>query len=438
MTLSRVSGDVRWTCLPPAPLKGVGTSMVESLDHYAARIAHASGITMTRLIGVLSPWRPGMFRAKSYVAGFGRSRIEGFVAGLSRLTGRSDLHCGTFYVVSEVLQNYGVGLSAKHRRWCPQCFEEWDPTSSYEPLIWRLPDLDICTIHRCALRDRCFVCERKQPLPASYSKRRICASCSSPLSARQLEALASRTPYENHVERCATDLLGLCADANQGVIDYSEVRPFFGEACQALLRTGLACDVPDLDRLFVCLRSGRMTTRHLFQLCAVQGVGPKDILLRPREAASGQLVGRFVPELDQPGLPPSVTPRLRVAHCWIRSLHRERRIGMFLPSVTRVLHAAGVGRNQFIDADRILYHDYRLAYLAQGSSQSLRDAERCLSSSLRRVRGTRYGAEDVPWFFRCAKSVADECGMSTIVTRKCVRAAMWIRDLEASARRQCR
>jgi hypothetical protein len=408
--------------------------MVESLDHYTSRIAFVSGITIASLHRTLSPWRSQGQRAKSYVAGMG-GRIEAFVEELQQITGQRSLLCGTLHTVSDVLNNYGAGLSGKVRRWCPRCLLEWDHRTSYEPLIWRIPDLDICTVHRCLLRERCEKCGRRQPLPASYVTRRLCVSCGASLAAPGPPANGgARTAYDRHTERCALELVSLCADPYQERVKFADVRPFFDIARAALITTAVPGDVPDLERLLICMRSGRMTTRHLIQLCAIQGVGPRDILLRPVESGSGQLVARVLPAFAYQNTPTNASPPVKLLCNRIKGLQRERRIGMFLPSSSRLLHRVGMGRNEFMDTARVLYHEYRMAYLAQGSAQALRDAERCLSAALARVRGKRFNADNRK-FRRCALTVAQESNVSTILARKCVRTALWMGDLERHVRR---
>lgn len=39
-----------WTVLPPLPLHGLGSALVESLGHYVRRIAWVAGISASRLM----------------------------------------------------------------------------------------------------------------------------------------------------------------------------------------------------------------------------------------------------------------------------------------------------------------------------------------------------------------------------------------------------
>lgn len=134
-----------WTVLPPVPLYGVGTSMVESLSYYLRRIALISGTSVDRILGYADTLSDnaggsGPQNYRSLMLGC----PERYLFGLEHLTGIDHLRYGTFWVLKDLVGPRFLGRQARFRRWCPMCYAAWDSDSSYEPLIWAVGLLSCC------------------------------------------------------------------------------------------------------------------------------------------------------------------------------------------------------------------------------------------------------------------------------------------------------
>lgn len=161
-------GTSWWTALPPLPLRGMGTPMVESLGGYAYRLAKISGISIAKL----SAYR-GTHSGRKYDANcIGKSLGPGanWIDDLEYLTGLNDLHCGTLWVLKDVIGQSFLGTKPQWRRWCPQCYREWAEEDRYEPLAWNFSLLVSCPVHHCLLESRCPNCGRRQYAVANSTR----------------------------------------------------------------------------------------------------------------------------------------------------------------------------------------------------------------------------------------------------------------------------
>ncbi len=159
---------------------GINTSAVESLTSYISRLAAAHCIS----IATLYEFTVVPSLNKSYLAapehqgpaftllGTFRNQIKNIngVGKVARewadLFEKLTLHQGlrrlTFLPWSEVLTP--LNLQRTYQAWCPACYEEMRDTGNgaiYQPLIWNLLILQICTKHRVNLVDQCPKCNRK-------------------------------------------------------------------------------------------------------------------------------------------------------------------------------------------------------------------------------------------------------------------------------------
>lgn len=180
----------RLFCLEPM---GVGTSDVECLTGYVARLAEAHGVhTRTLVRHELVPLlgRPHLSKpADNSLSAFWikdtralngtRTLARDWVLTLERLTLRRDLRFLTLLTWADVLPSRGLLRPA--RAWCPACYQEWRQTGQavYEPLLWALAVIDICPRHRQRLHSRCPYPDCGQPLPllASRSRPGYCSRC---------------------------------------------------------------------------------------------------------------------------------------------------------------------------------------------------------------------------------------------------------------------
>lgn len=165
--------DITSPQLPPRsrlyPLEpiGVGTSSVESLTGYIARLAEAhcvsSGVLYKKEIDALTG-KGNIFTFRlEEDAGYSTHTINGrgvaaadFVRALESLTHRSGLRYLTLLPWDAVLPVQG-GFQRRARAWCAQCLRMWraDAKPLYEPLLWTLKPVTLCPLHQQAL---CFLC----------------------------------------------------------------------------------------------------------------------------------------------------------------------------------------------------------------------------------------------------------------------------------------
>lgn len=170
---------------------GVGTPFVESLTSYIARVALAHcvfpGVLMRH---VIVPF------AERHSTGEGRSTTlplrDGKATGalnanqqtamnavnaLESLTKRHGWRALTLVRWAEVFPLFG--LIRTTRAWCPRSLEEWQTTGRtiYEPLVWTVQAVKICSRHDCPLETQCFACRRTSPWLAWRSRPGYCARC---------------------------------------------------------------------------------------------------------------------------------------------------------------------------------------------------------------------------------------------------------------------
>lgn len=186
--------------LPPMPqlstlyaLKpiGVGTPFVESMTSYIARLALAHcvfpGVLMRKitapfaqshLLGTRGSVAMDIRDGKTTGAfNSAHHRARNAVNVLESLTGQYGLQALTMMTWTEVFPLFG--LIRTDRAWCPCCLQEWRASgrSIYEPLLWTVQAVKICTQHGCRLETQCPRCARTSRWLAWRSRPGYCAHC---------------------------------------------------------------------------------------------------------------------------------------------------------------------------------------------------------------------------------------------------------------------
>src|SRR6185312_3472510 len=106
-TSSAVAWDLKenWTILPPIKLKGVGTSLVESVPSYVSRMLWTTGITLGHLVervarhAIPGAGSFGTFLSAEALSPVAISRLE----QLELLSGEANLRCGSLWALSEIV-----------------------------------------------------------------------------------------------------------------------------------------------------------------------------------------------------------------------------------------------------------------------------------------------------------------------------------------------
>jgi transcriptional regulator with XRE-family HTH domain len=196
MTTGALSTYGSWNLTQPiGPLRsylyslqpiGVGTSKVESLTGYVARLANAHCVSPGDLIAHECKSLVRQPQGKSYLHqvsasteilnGTGQMAGE-FVQVFNSLTLRQDLKYLTFLQWADVLPS--KGLLRRFHAWCPACYEEWQENGQkiYIPLLWTLSTISLCPNHHQLLLLQCPHCQRQLPSLAWHSRPGYCSKC---------------------------------------------------------------------------------------------------------------------------------------------------------------------------------------------------------------------------------------------------------------------
>jgi len=175
---------------------GMDTGLVESATGYSSRLAVAHYVTLAVLFGYeIAPLldknhlRKSEARSNKHavlsnsfrtlapaVNGHGIT-AETYITSLQKLTMRDDLRFLTMLPWKEVISHRH--LVRPKKAWCPACYYEWhrDGLTTYEPLLWSLAVVTICTRHRRRLQSQCRRCKHELRPLASHSYPGYCTMC---------------------------------------------------------------------------------------------------------------------------------------------------------------------------------------------------------------------------------------------------------------------
>lgn len=356
-----------WSVLPPLPLMGVGTSQVESVEHYVSRLAWTVGVSVQTLRSLSAPSDDSGSRqvgGSSRFCGPGRY-FKGRIENLELLTGVDTIRCGSFWVLDDVLAVTGVGRNTKRHRWCPQCFLSWDQAHSWEPLAW-IVDLQLtCAVHGCDLESQCRDCGSAQYIGKGYLRRRQCQRCQSSLAGRGRNV--ARPAYFAWTEARLAELIQLCATPGQASIPFSAYEAFV----RGLVDEGRhERDQPATVRAAVSrVQSnavrGRVTLRTLVNLCALQGISITDMLLDPGAAASRPLIDLWAGyrSLEFPN--GNHAAKMAAYRQCVEEI-MKRCEGLYLPSMKVIMRRMNLNRDLARELCVDSYEAYEEAYQRQG------------------------------------------------------------------------
>jgi len=170
---------------------GIGTPYVESLTSYIMRLAEAHCVTPQALVqreifplcnqaGAIqnrNSWLGKFWWASTPVLNGMSSTTVQWVPVLQTLTSCDNLRFLTMLTWSEVI---GINkLLRRKKAWCPRCFQEWRQNRQvvYEPLLWTLNAIDICSYHQQPLVILCQHCQETQPFLKQVARPGYCSHC---------------------------------------------------------------------------------------------------------------------------------------------------------------------------------------------------------------------------------------------------------------------
>lgn len=332
-----------WTALPQLELRGMDTPFIESLFSYVMRLSHICNMRTNHLAAVLYSHsnakklnqRAVITTMSSWIGPIGG--YEKLLIPLSRFTGQSNLHKGTFHAVSNVLHNRS--MVSKHgasgpRHWCPKCYLEWNHDSSFEPLLWSFTLLSACPVHNVYMESKCISCGGFQPVVNEYDVRRICHKCSADLGHPGIPVvLSSLEAWIN------SRLLSFCGYI-QGLDTPIPLSRYYDCLNGILKRKSHGEDLPPTVREYISTLNFKSrfsdlsvpTIDHYLNLCAFLGTTIEEILENPNISELTPLFNRSSNFTNIPFSQRSVKYNLRrIGLCMNELLdHRE----IMLPPIT--------------------------------------------------------------------------------------------------------
>jgi AraC-like DNA-binding protein len=182
ITLPRVPPRSRLLPLEPV---GIGTAMVESMTGYVMRLAEAHAVPVGALINhELAQRKASTERRRTraycslpYYANGSNQCAAGWVQALEADTYRTNLSWLTFLPLGESFcTRY---FCRRVRAWCPACYEQWRTLDRtiYEPLLWSVRLVAVCSGHQRALAEICPHCQRSMKPVGSTSRTGYCGNC---------------------------------------------------------------------------------------------------------------------------------------------------------------------------------------------------------------------------------------------------------------------
>jgi DNA-binding Xre family transcriptional regulator len=277
---------------------GIGTTRVESLTSYIARLAAEHCVSPRKLLSVEILASEGK-ATRHYKASphFSATRINGMgsltditATALEQFTLREDLRYLTLLTWSGVL-SYQL-LLRKQRAWCASCYEErlGARESLYELLIWSFDAITICTKHRERLLDRCLCCASQLPFLATDYRPGYCSKCQEWLGSSntvtfkktKVPITAAEISQQLQIQHCVGELIAnansVAAPPSSQVLVSNLVKLIEKNADGSINRFSNIVGIwsGTIRRLLV--EETMLTLGNLCQLCSRLDISPLDLL----------------------------------------------------------------------------------------------------------------------------------------------------------------
>lgn len=432
----------RLTALPQLELRGLDSPYVESLFSYVMRLGHICNITTNQLYKSLR--RHGIsqdeykfFSSHHLSAWVGPSTFyHKVLTPLSIYTGQTNLHKGTFHVLSEILngrnlfpRNNTIGI----RQWCPNCYLEWNFETSYEPLIWSFALLSACPIHNVILETKCSSCDSFQPTVNDYHVRRKCHKCSAELGRPGVPANLSH--IEDWIDK---RLISFCSY----IKNLDEPIPFFRyhECLHGLaIRKYSGEELPPAILEFISevkFKSKYCDTAlpaidHYLNICSFLGATIEDILENPSISEIKPLLDRSLNFSNLIFLKISVTAKLRRIGLCIQELLKHNEI--LLPPVTLLVKRFSVAPQDL----RIYHPDLLQRYrnrLKYEYEYLKRRAQRLALDYALNILDTEYDVFDPADFATFTNRISESTGIILPYAKSCTETAIVLHTIQQSLR----
>jgi hypothetical protein len=420
-----------WTVLPPIKLKGVGTALVESVQSYANRMIWTTGIPMGHLAKrvarhAVSGARSG--RSFSSAEAFGAAAISR-IEQLEVLSGETNLRCGSFWALSEIVSYNSSVYGRYKRRWCPRCYEEWDG-DSYEPLIWRIDLLGACPRHQCRMECTCPKCGEFQGETHQQELRRICRACGASLSTGT--TWRRRPAFAQWIDEQIMQLIEYCATPREAPAPLSIYTDLAAGLRINAKRSGrrdavMKVILRNIER-HARRNSRRPTLRSLLNVCALQGISAQELLCAPRQVSGPMLFDQW-PGMTYLPLPSAVhAQRIYTASRYLRDF-----IALdppFFPPINILLRDFHIQSRALRDVSADLVEAYDERYVGQRGmcrQPLLRSAFLCA----KRVLDRSGGSPTAESFAMLTRSIVSQTGVTLQDAAKVLESAKLMLDSQA-------
>lgn len=339
---------------PISPL-GDEPAEIEAFGSVFCRMAVAHSVSIYALTMHIRKWwsrrHPEDTRAKINVinalnpmfCGIGPN-VSAYLDIVSAATGCPDLIRTTFLPLRTSLGGNGVGLVRDGRAWCPACHAE-DLKSIgmvYDRLLWAIPVIARCPIHKINLELSCYLCGASQPRYHHLGRMNLCCRCKQPLQAPPSSWSHAPNPplYEKECVQLVTGLssgqLVVVQDSWQIFIrDFSTYMDAVGKKVSKF-----AYAAPRRPQIKREMTPPRFPT--LIRRCTAFGVNPVHLLTDPTDAAKSACLFEFarleIPAGRKPLRPPELLKEVKAR------IHQEldRQIGQPVSSLASIAREFGV------------------------------------------------------------------------------------------------
>ncbi|MBD3884300.1 helix-turn-helix domain-containing protein [Phormidium tenue FACHB-886] len=178
----------------------IGRVNTESLTSYVSRLSEAhcvpAGVLMeSKVAPIINRVYGGgnlhqIYEATAALNGTGTMASD-LVEALKQLTRQSNLQFLTLLPWSRLLPT--KKLLRRTRAWCPTCYESAFRSGEaiYEPLIWSLEVIRICSRHHQLLKETCPHCKQKNLPLAWQSRPGYCSKCLRWLGSSEIDEIES-------------------------------------------------------------------------------------------------------------------------------------------------------------------------------------------------------------------------------------------------------
>ncbi len=303
---------------PLSPI-GVGDWEIEAFGSLYCRMALAHSVSIYVLTTHLRSWwrqrHPDDDSAKKNVTnamnpmlcGIGPN-VATFTNIVGTATGCTTINRTTLLSLRPAISQNGHALVRKGRAWCPACMADdvRGRSQFYDRLLWAIPAVKRCPIHKVALESTCPQCGHAQAHYHHLGCMELCCKCKKTLLSdpSRWEVALHPIPYEREclqlVKEISTGKLASVVEDAYGTF-VKEFSDYLSPVGSKISRhTYRAARRP---------QKARETTRPRFMTllkrCMAFGIDPTDLFRDPVGAAKSACLLEFA-RLD---LPPDIKPR---------------------------------------------------------------------------------------------------------------------------------